>query len=353
MRLPTCLACSIAFVGLVISCSAQQATKPATRPAHAATNLQVTKTIKASGDTTTVFALPILCDADSNIYMRTDSDGFPSIHKLKSNGDLAARYTASSCPEIRVQIAGQFTVAPDERVYQFVFAPDDVNRYLFVFNSDGTCHSTIKLDAQGVLTPYQIVVFPSGNMLIAGQRWSAKLKSMLPYTALFNSSGTALKEIDLDNDAQTPDAEGPRSTGVPPDTNVKGAISGGSMQIGGNGNVYLMRKASPATIYAISEGGMLVRRFVVDPGDVSLMPLEMQVAGTQLAIFFRDSQAARAVIEVVDLEGHEVARYDEPPNKLGRSALGAVFACYSTNPDRFVFLTSIHDRSGLNIVEAR
>jgi hypothetical protein len=126
------------------------------------------------------------------------------------------------------------------------------------------------------------------------------------------------------------------------------------MQLAADNNVYLMKALSPAMIYAISEGGAVVRRFAVDPGDANMVPKAMHVAGNRLALLFHDSRTNRTLLKLVDLAGKEVTDYHEPVDKNGKPHLGLAFACYSTPPDKFTFLTTLEDdKLGLRKAEAR
>ncbi len=173
--------------------------------------LQIAKTVP-SNDVARSFATPLQCDADGNVYSRSDSDGFPSIHKINPKGERTASFVATSCSDIKMQHTGQFFIAQDGRVYEVAFPLED-KPHVLIFKDDGTCHSKIKLDTPFSFSPYQLVVFPSGNMLIAGTRWRAQLKQYVPYTALFSSSGTVLKDVDLDSDPEKPQGAAPKAGG--------------------------------------------------------------------------------------------------------------------------------------------
>ena len=83
------------------------------------------------------------------------------------------------------------------------------------------------------------------------------------------------------------------------------------------------------------------------------MPVTMHIAGSRIAVLFRQEQTRKEIIKVIDLEGHEVATYDEPV-KDGRPALGMAFVCYTNNPEEFTFLTTMeNDRLGLVIASPR
>jgi hypothetical protein len=91
----------------------------------------------------------------------------------------------------------------------------------------------------------------------------------------------------------------------------------------------------------------------VDSGEESFMPVTMHIAGSRIAVLFRQEQTRKEIIKVIDLEGHEVATYDEPV-KDGRPALGMAFVCYTNNPEEFTFLTNMeNDRLGLVIASPR
>jgi hypothetical protein len=313
--------------------------------------LQITKTVPST-DIARDFEMPLQCDAEGNVYLKSDSDGFPAIHKISPKGERTATFVPGSCSDIKVRHTGQSFVAQDGRVYQVAF-PADEPPYVLVFDDDGTCNSKIKLDTPFSFAPYQLVVLPSrGNMLISGTRWRADLQQYVPYTALFSSSGTILKEVDLHSDSEEPqDANG--SANTKDERAQLHAVSGGAMALAADNNVYLIRKEATPTIYAISEGGAVTRHFHVDSGEAKMVPEGMQIAGNRIAVLFEGPKASRALIKVVDLEGKQLAQY-EAPTRNGRTTLGAVFACYSYPPEDFTFLTNVKDdKVVLRTVEPR
>ena len=83
---------------------AQQRGQSALPAAHSAVHLQITKTIKTT-EIARVFELPLKCDDDAgNVFLKTDVDGFPSIHKITACRDHVATYAVNSCPDVKVQI---------------------------------------------------------------------------------------------------------------------------------------------------------------------------------------------------------------------------------------------------------
>jgi hypothetical protein len=125
------------------------------------------------------------------------------------------------------------------------------------------------------------------------------------------------------------------------------------MELGPDGNAYLMRWLSPAFFYVISETGKVVREFAVDPGDPDYMPVAMHVSGRSIAVLFFQSQTRQKLVKVVDLDGREQATFGEGTDD-GKPTLGLAFACFTQKPDRFTFLTETEDnRLALQIAEPR
>jgi len=139
-----------------------------------------------------------------------------------------------------------------------------------------------------------------------------------------------------------------------PQTNK--AVDFSEIETGADGNAYLMRWTNPAVFYAISPGGEIVRWFTVDPGDSSFYPSGMHTFQNRIAVLFLDGQTHDKIMKIVDLEGREIATYDElrADGKPTGGMLGSAFACYSENPTRFIFLgASDDDRLQYWIAEPR
>ena len=178
---------------------------------------------------------------------------------------------------------------------------------------------------------------------------------MLPFTAIFRSDGTLLKELSLEDDERIHKLAADRdpklsSLAVP---NSNRAVAWGHAQPAKDGNIYIMRWLSPAVIYAVSPGGEVVRRFSIDPGSSRFMPVNMHVAGTRIAILFRDEGTKEQNLKVVDLNGEELASYDASGGD-STAPFGAAFACYFGKTERFSFLATDADhRILLRTVEPR
>ncbi len=316
--------------------------------------LALTKSI-ALGTEPPAFAGFPKCDGNGNFYVRADH---LSITKLNSKWEHIATFSGSSPDVAQVDGAGMFTVSADGEVYQLVF-PHSFDRDVFLYNKDGSYKSMVKLDVGGVWSPSLFAVFPSGNFLATGGKWDRTAKEYFPFTGILSSNGTLLKELHLEDDEHIHDLAAlgdSRFSPGPVSGGLNFAISRGKMEMGPDGNVYLLRWLNPAVIYAISQGGEVVRRFTVDPGDQDLTVERMAIAGNRIAVVFRktssDHRVLKQLIEIVDLEGNKIAIYDQPLID-GHVAFGASLVCYSQNPEQFTFMEwTKDDRWMINVAEA-
>jgi hypothetical protein len=308
--------------------------------------------IKAPAEVADALAGPPQCDADGNLYLKTTSDGIAAIHKLNGKGERIALFLKSSA--LKIDFSPYFSIASNGYVYELVY-PQEISRYVLVYRPEGSLKSTIKLQPGFVFMPYRLAVFPSGDFLLTGLEYDKDRNNRVtwPFNGIFSNDGALRKELVLEDDEMIHDlaASGdPRvTTAQNPSSNH--AVSWGAAETGPDGNVYLMRRLSPAIFYAVSEGGTVVRRFTVDPGKEDFMPFTMHIAGSRIAVLFHQPQTGEEIIKVVDLKGREIATYDEPVIN-GEQALGLAFVCYSSNPDRFTFLETAED-SKLELLVAK
>jgi len=315
-------------------------------------DLSLLSTVKATYVNAGMFLWPLKCDRDSNLYLRNLTDGVPGIHKLSSDGkQLAVFQPDSATPDLKIDVAGYFSVSTDGNVYQLI-GPHEINRYLFVYKPDGNLRSYVKLATGFPWVPAQVAPFPSGDVLVTGLEYDHDRTNPVkwPYTAVFSSTGAVLKEVRLEDDDTIHDmaAAGDARVVSPEAPTVNHAVGLGHMEAANDGNIYLMRRLSPAILYAISPKGEVVRRFTVDAGQPDYMPQSMHIAGNRIAVQFAHPQSDDQLIKIVDLEGHELVAYHVARD----SPLGFALACYSTNPERFTFLGVADDHTvTLNLAE--
>jgi|ERR1700690_575225 len=327
-------------------------------PEKTAKALAVTDSLTIKSEMAEFFIHPIKCDAEGNLYLMTGVDATSGIREINSKGQRVANFLASAATGLSVWHGTYFAVAPNGSVYQLADLRDSRDRAVISYNKDGSYKSAVKLEAPHGAEDWnemQIAVFPSGDFLIAGSIHNPDTAVRTPFTGIFDSSGAIKREITLPDDAdlQKMAESGDPRVIAPGHASVNRAVELGYAEAGSDGNVYLMRRISPAIVYAISPGGEVVRRFTVDPVAADYTPISMHIAGGRIAILFREPQIGKELVKVTDLEGTEIATYIEP-TKDTQEVLGSALACYAQNPERFTFLfTSDDGYLGFRIAEPR
>ncbi len=358
MNRPTFSLLLIACALISESCLAQsgpaspsaKATFTANKPAVAG-NLALLTTAKTALNAE-AFGFPLKCDQDDNLYLKNSVDGVPGIHKLNPAGkQLVVVQPKTATPEVNIAIAHYFSIARSGDVYQYVNSWDKPHHLVYVYKSDGSFKSYVKLQESFPWTPAQVAAFPSGNLLVTGLEYDQDRKAAKwPFTGIFSSDGTLLKEVKLEDDDAIHDmaAVGDSRVVSPGVPGVNSAIGLGQVDLANDGNIYVMRRLSPAIVYAISPEGGVVRRFTVDAGQPDYVPDSMHIAGNRIAVQFVHPQSEDQLIKVVDLEGRELTTYHV--DRALPSPLGYAIACYTSSPDRFTFLGESDDgRLTLNV----
>lgn len=221
---------------------------------------------------------------------------------------------------------------------------------LSMFSADGKLLSRTKLDPPAFI-PFKIAVFPSGDLLVSGLENVHSRRALGPFknfTALYDKTGHLQKRLYLPGDAEIDAA-----AEVGDSRYARGAmfgnyaVSGGQIRLGEDGNAYMMRRTSPATVHVISSSGEVLRTIRVEPAEVGQMPLDMQISGGRIAMEFTSCSGGHCEnrnITVVDATtGQKLAGYTSE-NVYGH------FVCYNARPERFSFL-ALED-SHLKVVTA-
>lgn len=300
----------------------------------------------------------VKCDSEGSIYYSADRNagGTDELRKLNPKGERVAEFRPGANPNMPIDLFSDFTITPDGEVFMLVF-PHELTRYIFVYKSDGSYRSSIKLETGFPWVPTAFAVFPSGGFLISGAEYAKNdngKMTQVPFTGVFSADGRLLKQLDLEDDE---DIVKFAATGDPRMVSASGnnrAISFTKMEAGDDGNIYLMRWTNPVIVYAISPGGSVVRRFLVDPKDSGYRPGSMHIAGNRIAVLFTTTDTKADIIKVSDLEGHPIGTYTETVNEKTDQRIGAGFACYTNNPEQFMFLSfGENNQLGIETVEPR
>jgi hypothetical protein len=308
-------------------------------------SLSVVETIKITGIDAELLSAKPQCDAEGNFYLQNDVTFQSPIHKVNLKGEKTADFLPSSSTDLpnlppALAHAETFWVTEDGQLYLHIMA-SMTEHDLLVFGKDGTYKSKVALDNGTLWQLKKFAVFSSGDFLITGEKWQKPEQNYAPFTAIFSSRGTFLKEISLKDDAKIYKTTVDGDSALVPHSGNNRAIFQGAMATAADGNIYLMRWLSPVVVYAISPGGEVLRRFTVSPGDGGSMPSSMRIAGDRIAIEFKNKETQKQMFKVVDLHGKEQAIYDWPEVD-GKPVWLSL--CYMQNPERFVFLDEEKDR---------
>lgn len=288
-----------------------------------------------------IFQDPIKCDSSGNLYFYAYSEEGHPIKKLDPKGHRLAIFSQGYIPDVHVNTRRYFSIRGDDTLDDLIYSSDTADHYVATFAADGSFRSKTKLAPPFNMMPAQVAAFSSGSFLVSGTRsdYDANHKKIgdLPFTGAFSADGTLLREIKLADDDEIEKRAAGTSDGSAPDPHALRAVTFGQMEAARDGNVYLLRRVSPAIIYAISAGGEAVKRFTVDPDGSGFSPASMNISGGEIALQFVEAGGAGQVLVVVDLDGHRLRSYQTTTD------IGVALACYSSADRTFLFLRSGKD----------
>ena len=313
--------------------------------------LQPVRPPTLSSDDADLLMGPLLCDSEGSVYVRKYQMDRPDQAPILKYDQSGARQSVFSITAASPELGGDyFTIAPDGELYEVASTKTDtvVVRYA----KDGTVKSKTLLDTS--FEADQIAVFSSGQFLIAGMENDTEARPGYrpAFTALFDSSGKMVMKLSLEDDKAIQEAVDRGDNYYVPEGS-KGpnmAIGLGTATSGNDGNIYLMRRTSPALIYAISASGQVVKRFSVDPGDPALLPMGLAFSEGRIAVYFtkinhRGDPGDRVMKVISASDGEEIASY-----RVAK-ALGDGFTCFT--PEGFTFVGVSNNRIALYHVEPR
>jgi len=309
---------------------------------------------------------PARCDAQGNIYFRAYQADDRRVPVVRADAQgRTVRYALDADATLASGTSYDFSVLPNGNLYQPVQVGEDV--YVVTFDQEGKIKGKVRLEKQFWVA--RLTALSDQSFLVIGTEPQppAEGKPKQPPKALiamFDDHGRLVRRITLNGITLNNDTR----EAMP----ILATLSSDA-QADANGNLYLLLRTNPATIYVLNSGGQMERSFKVQPPGVKMSAPEMNgpkmnepkmnepkmngprmnavsmsLAKGRLAILFRESFRGMqhndmSIITVVDAStGAEVARYSAGPS------LGATLACYGE--DDFVFLGT--DKDNLAIQHA-
>jgi hypothetical protein len=319
-------------------------------PMAAQTKILVAKSrvpVSVAGDYPGGIAFPTSCDEQGRSYIKRIKGGpgmVGPLFRLSSKGVMEAEFDTSGA------VVNRYAVRPDGGVV--MLRVDGATEILDNFAPDGTRESSVVLERPSTpFFPSQLAVFHSGEILISGLQFQPGYKAS---TAIYDPAGHVRKQLVLDGDAEVEHAiEAGDVKDISTQQPHKEAVGRSVAITGDDGLVYLMRATSPATVYAISAAGNVVRKIAVRaPTPTGLPDFGIRVVKNRLAVQF--SRSCNSALGVDSCRGSTYAVIDATTGQRladyeADKELAGPIACYAPDPDRFFVFSEWH---GLEIVEA-
>ena len=329
--------CALLFHSLIVA----QSTPPPHATVHPVQAITLRESSRKSiaSEMGGAFMFPAKCDADGNLYIRkfaTDRPLLGPIVKVDPEGKRIAFFDPAAVSQLKLDRADAFSPVPDGGLYQ-IAAVSVANPQIYVlhYSSNGSPAAPTRLDAN--FQPYQFAAFANGNLLVSGFQRDPQNKSDpgRPYTAVFSADGRLLAQLSLEPPPQPAHATG--KLAAKPATS-ESRISTPTLDLSDaepspDGNIYALRRSSPALIYVISSAGKILRTLKIKSPVPGLMPNTFHVSANRVAVSFWDDNTSTQTLVVTDAQtGRRIAAYSDA------GTLGPSFACYSADEGVFTFL---------------
>jgi hypothetical protein len=284
------------------------------------------------------FMHPPKCDSEGNLYIRKYASDRPllaPVVKIDTDGKRTALFDAASFSRLAFDRADAFSPESDGGLYQIAQVGVMQPRiYVLRFSADGTPSAPTLLDAD--LHVQTFAAFTDGSFLVSGVKRDLRNKSDAgsSFTAVFLADGRELAQLTFpDPKIDQPPAKAASKAGAEDATRVHPVLNLAEAEVGGDGNLYVMRPGSPVLVYVISSNGKIMKTLkVTNPLEGSL-PSAFHMSANRLAISFWDNRTEAQAVVVADAQtGEKIATYG------AAAELGPSFACYSANEGVFTYV---------------
>ncbi|MGB9206134.1 MAG: hypothetical protein WCB94_19405 [Terriglobales bacterium] len=327
--------------------------------------LQISSTMNVASEMGGAFMSGAKCDGDGNLYIRkvaTDRPLVGPVVKIDPDGKRVALFDPVAFSGLALDRADAFSPASDGGMYQVAQSGVLKPRiYVLHFSSDGSTSSPTLLAAD--LEVYTFAAFASGSFLVSGVERDLENKNDRGrnFTAVFSADGRELAHLSFEESRAprkgeaTPGAGGSPQAAAQNDAQNKvqndaekaaPGLDLADAEVGSDGNLYVMRRSSPALVYVIAPSGRIMQTLkIVGPGPGSA-PSAFHVSGNRLAISFGNEESQSQTIVVADAQtGRKIASYSDPTGPE------TSFACYSANEGVFTFL-KLGEGNTLQVIRA-
>ena len=369
----TALIAFVVFAGLFAGASAAQIKSAASAEIAVSGSgiseptlaLQISSTMNVASEMGGAFMSGTKCDSDGNLYIRKFAMDRPllgPVVKIDPDGKRVALFDPAAFSQLGLDRADAFSPASDGGMYQVAQSGVLKPRiYVLHFSSDGSTSSPTLLAAD--LEVYTFAAFASGSFLVSGVERDLQNKNDRGrnFTAVFSADGRELAQLSFE------ESRAPRKTGAKPgaggspqaaaqneaqnkfQNDAEKAAPGldlADAEVGSDGNLYVMRRSSPALVYVIAPSGKIMQTLKIAAPLLGAAPSAFHVSRNRLAISFGNEESQSQTIVVADAQtGRKIASYSDP------TGLGTSFACYSANEGVFTFL-NLGEGNALEVIRA-
>lgn len=334
---------------------------PLTKADAQATNPPITQIELKAGDKVPVANQPatggvdpIRCDPLGNVYMRPVSGKTRAlvapILRISTDGHSTTVFDVSNLPEIKEAKGFEiydFAIRKNGEILELAgIVAKEGDPYAAVIQVDegDKTASLIRIDSH--FSPRQVAPMPSGMFLLSGIQYTTQLQgtqfrqSTKPFTAIFDSRGRLVKEVQLPGDVKIEDID-PSKTEKPDISNLQ-AVDLSRFIVADDGSIFMLRSGPRPKVYLISPAGEVVRSFQVTMPAEDASPSSIFYSGGRIGFDFyvpgaKDDPRMKLVIRMVDPQDGQIL-WDYVPAK----DIYGIPACYSGQD--FTFLTSTTDR---------
>jgi hypothetical protein len=327
--------------------------------------LQISSTMNVASEMGGAFMSGTKCDADGNLYIRkyaTDRPLLGPVVKIDPDGKRVALFDPAAFSQLALDRADAFSPASDGGMYQVAQSGVLKPRiYVLHFSSDGSASSPTLLAAD--FEVYTFAAFASGSFLVSGVERDVQNKNDRGrnFTAVFSADGRELAQLSFEESRAPrkaeakPGAGGSRRAAAKNEAQNKvqndaekaaPGLDLADAEVGSDGNLYVMRRSSPALVYVIASSGKIMQTLKIAAPLPGSAPSAFHVSGNRLAISFGNEESQSLTIVVADAQtGRKIASYSDP------AGLGTSFACYSANDGVFTFL-NLGEGNALEVIRA-
>jgi hypothetical protein len=268
------------------------------------------------------------CDSKLNIFFNTriQREAPGTIVKFDSQAEklVPIDYSAPELRDLAMNVSS-FTVTTNGHLYVPAALPRGKDRgwYVVEFDADGKFKKKTKLRGQFVLE--HVGVYTSGGFMIVGHNVVDKNLKMGYFTAIFNASGELQRYVDIKDDARTTEmiqAKDSNYVNTSTPVALDRTIELGHVRSLDDGNVYFLRRTSPAVIYGINSGGEVVRTITIN-GGANMFPSDFEYSNGYFAVRMNNpNKAATGFFKIIAAEtGEEFA-------EIEAQRVSAAFSCY-------------------------